>query len=297
MSADYSIIASFDVIPPPQCRLTVSSTSGGSVVTPGEGTFSYDDGTVVDLVAEPWEGHKFHKWTGNTETVANVTAASTRITMTGDCSVVAGFMPAHLYFDQIGPGLWGLGLGGQGIEAAVTPEGVVVNITSSPLDNPQADPHPSFGAGGYSTYLLKGDFDIRVDYQLIVWPRGSGVRVGLSVGIPDADRMFVNVERVGWGSPEWPNLPFREVYLVNFGDQIRGITSTDDLSGTLRICRRGETVIGYCSTSEGWHELYGAEWSTEDAYVWVSTWSHEYLFGGEEVTVLMRPVEIIEGLP
>jgi hypothetical protein len=32
--------------------LTTSSTAGGSVTTPGEGLFTYDEGTVVDLMAE-----------------------------------------------------------------------------------------------------------------------------------------------------------------------------------------------------------------------------------------------------
>ena len=37
--------------------LTISSTAGGSVTTPGEGTFTYDADTVVDLVAEAKEGY------------------------------------------------------------------------------------------------------------------------------------------------------------------------------------------------------------------------------------------------
>jgi hypothetical protein len=293
MNDNYSITANFIA----QYVLTIDSTDGGHVATPGEGTFTYDAGAVVDLIAEAEEGYKFLNWTGDIDTVTDVNAVLTTVTMESDYVVTANFIPEHMYSDRIGPGLWGLGIGGQGIEAAVTEKGVVVNITSDPVDNPEAEPEPSFGAGGYCTYLLKGDFDVRVDYELITWPPGSGVRVGLSVGIPDISRKFMNVERVGWGSPEWPDLPFREVYLVNFEDQIRGITSTDDLSGTLRICRQADTLIGYYSTPEGWHELYRAEWSTEDVYVWASSWSHEYLFGGQEVSVLLRTVEFVEPLP
>lgn len=290
MTRDCSIVASFVA----QCGLTADSTEGGEVIIPGEGTFTYDAGTTVDLVAEAEEGYKFLHWTGDTDTVLDVTASSTKITVGDDCAITANFIPEHIYLDRIGPGLWGLGTGDQGIDAVVTEEGIAINVASDPVDNPEAEPDPSFGAGAYCTYLLKGDFDVRVDYELITWRPGSGVRVGLSVGIPGVPRRFMNVERVGWGSPEWPHLTFREVYLVNFEDQIRGITSTDDRSGTLRICREGEILIGYYRTPEGWYELHRAEWSMEDVYVWIGVWSHEYLFGGEEISVLLRAVEIVQ---
>jgi alpha-tubulin suppressor-like RCC1 family protein len=71
--------------------LTISSTMGGSVTNPGEGTFSYDAGTAVDLVAEAEEGYKFVKWTDNVGTIADVNAASTTIIMNDDYSIGADF--------------------------------------------------------------------------------------------------------------------------------------------------------------------------------------------------------------
>ncbi len=41
-------------------ELSISSTSGGSVTSPGEGAFTYDAGTtVVELVATPDDGYRF----------------------------------------------------------------------------------------------------------------------------------------------------------------------------------------------------------------------------------------------
>jgi hypothetical protein len=40
-------------------ELTIASTVGGSVTTPGEGTFTYDAVTVVNLLAEAEEGYRF----------------------------------------------------------------------------------------------------------------------------------------------------------------------------------------------------------------------------------------------
>jgi uncharacterized repeat protein (TIGR02543 family) len=77
--------------------LAISSTAGGSVTSPGEGTITYDDGTVVNLVATPAIGYQFKKWTGDVDTIANVNAASTTITMNGDYSITANFEQIWTY--------------------------------------------------------------------------------------------------------------------------------------------------------------------------------------------------------
>jgi len=87
MNGDYSITANFVAI----YDLTTSSTGGGSVTTPGEGVFTYDEGTVVDLVAEAGEGYLFVEWTGDVGTIADAYAATTTITMNGDYSITANF--------------------------------------------------------------------------------------------------------------------------------------------------------------------------------------------------------------
>ncbi len=89
MYDSYSITANFEEIP--TYDLTIGSTAGGSVTTPGEGVFTYDDGTVVNLVAQAAENYNFVNWTGDTGTIGNVNAASTTITMQGDYSITANF--------------------------------------------------------------------------------------------------------------------------------------------------------------------------------------------------------------
>ena len=76
---------------PTQYNLTISSTSGGSVITPGEGTFTYNAGKVVRLVARSALGHAFDEWTGDVATINTVNSFSTTITMNGDCSITANF--------------------------------------------------------------------------------------------------------------------------------------------------------------------------------------------------------------
>jgi len=71
--------------------LTVGSTDGGQVTSPGEGTSAYDCGTVVALVAAAEEGYYFVNWSGAVATIANTNAPTTAITMNGDYSITANF--------------------------------------------------------------------------------------------------------------------------------------------------------------------------------------------------------------
>jgi alpha-tubulin suppressor-like RCC1 family protein len=71
--------------------LTISSTSGGSIITPNKGVSTYNAGMVVRLVARPENGYRFVNWAGDIDTVANVDAATTVITMHGDYSITANF--------------------------------------------------------------------------------------------------------------------------------------------------------------------------------------------------------------
>jgi hypothetical protein len=103
---DYDITANFEEISPPTptstlYTLAINSTDGGSVITPGEGIFSYDEGTVVSLVAETEEDYRFVSWTGDVNTIANVEAASITINMQGDYSITANF-------EKTPPGNWAL---------------------------------------------------------------------------------------------------------------------------------------------------------------------------------------------
>ncbi len=94
---NYGISANFEPVEPK--TLTVNSTDGGSVTSPGEDTFTYLGGTVVPLVADPDPCANFIGWTGDAAAVAavdNVTAASTFITMNGDYTITANFVPPEV---------------------------------------------------------------------------------------------------------------------------------------------------------------------------------------------------------
>jgi hypothetical protein len=94
MNGDYSITANLEQIPTPppgQFALIISCLGGGSVTSPGEGTFTYEAGTPVSLVASPLTGYHFVNWSGDVSTISNVNAASTKITMYDSYSIRANF--------------------------------------------------------------------------------------------------------------------------------------------------------------------------------------------------------------
>jgi hypothetical protein len=95
MNSSYSITANFESPhPEPTAQLTISSTTGGKVTTPGEGTFSRPLGADVPLVAEAVSDYHFTKWSGDVDTIADVNAASTTITMDSSYSIKANFSGA-----------------------------------------------------------------------------------------------------------------------------------------------------------------------------------------------------------
>jgi len=79
----------------PCSALTTSSTAGGSVTSPGEGTFEYNDGSVVPVVATASANYHFLNWTGtavDASKVADPHAAGTTVTMDADYTLQANFV-------------------------------------------------------------------------------------------------------------------------------------------------------------------------------------------------------------
>lgn len=75
-----------------QYSITISSTLGGTVTSPGQGFFRYPRGTVVNLVAQPDRGYRFLGWSSNADIIADVHAATTTMTLNQNyCFVIANF--------------------------------------------------------------------------------------------------------------------------------------------------------------------------------------------------------------
>lgn len=102
-------------------------------------------------------------------------------------------------------------------------------------------PSGSGFAGAKSRCFLEGDFDVQVDYLLLMWPLDNHASVQLRARDIDGQPVVVRAS-----SPERYTL---------FKD--RGFAHTSHLSGTLRLARRGSTISG-CFLDDGVFRLLGS---------------------------------------
>ena len=148
--------------------LTIDSTDGGEVTTPGEGVFTYDEGTVADLVATPGAGYRFDAWSGDVGTVADVNAASTDITMNGDYSITANFVALYdLTISSTNGGL----VTAPGEGTSTYDEGTVVNLVATPdsgyrFDAWSGDVGTVADVNAASTDItMNGDYSITANFE------------------------------------------------------------------------------------------------------------------------------------
>jgi hypothetical protein len=137
---------------------------------------------------------------------------------------------------------WEIAIGGVGPTVEETNQSLEVYIPSSSSHNGS---NRIFG-GLTGTYYLVGDFDIQVDFNLLIWPTPNGMGVGL--GTP-----YVELQR-GSFKPGVSN-PY-EFYSIDFfgGVATFEITTTDTL-GKLRMKRTGNTVEGFYWKGNYWEVL------------------------------------------
>jgi hypothetical protein len=194
MNGDYSVTAEFVK----QYDLIASSTEGGSVATPGQGVFTYDVGTVVDLIAAPAAGYRFVEWTGDVDTIADVHAATTAITMNGVYSITANFIKQYnLTISSTAGG--NVDTPGEG--AFAYDEGTVVNLVATPDASYRfvgwagdvgtiADVHAAT-----TTIIMNGDYFITAVFQMTTpppWGSGGGCFIATAAyGTPTAKQIDV----------------------------------------------------------------------------------------------------------
>jgi len=104
-----------------------------------------------------------------------------------------------------------------------------------------ADSNSSLGVHVGANCLLSGDFDAQVDYQLLTWPTGDGINVGIQA-------FFTN------GTVSRSTDSFGDSYNT-FLDPIFNAVPTQDQSGSLRLVRSGGTITSYYKSGGAWVQL------------------------------------------
>lgn len=115
-----------------QHNLAVSSTEGGTVTTPEEGTFTYYAGEVISLIAVAENGYRFANWAGDVGTIADPNAAATTITMNDDYSIMAKFYEIPVTYYTLTLAVNGNGSTSPSVGQHTYAAGTVVSVTAAP---------------------------------------------------------------------------------------------------------------------------------------------------------------------
>jgi uncharacterized repeat protein (TIGR02543 family) len=173
-----------------QYQLTIASTEGGSVTTPGEGTFTYYEGTVVNLVADAEEGYHFVNWTGDGSAIADVNAASTNITMNSNYSITANFVRQYnlTISSTTGGTVTTPGVGNFTYDAGTVVNLVVTPNTGYRFVNWTGDTGTLSCQCHSTTITMNGDYTITANFERtppppINWPLIGGVIAVVVAGL------------------------------------------------------------------------------------------------------------------
>jgi hypothetical protein len=88
--------------------LTIDSSGGGKVESPGQGVFRYAPGATASLAAAPSGGCHFLRWTGtavDAGRVADPNAAQTTVLVDAHYTLTANFLRTRIYVDKQATGL------------------------------------------------------------------------------------------------------------------------------------------------------------------------------------------------
>jgi dipeptidyl aminopeptidase/acylaminoacyl peptidase len=147
------------------------------------------------------------------------------------------------------------------------------------------------GPAGYATAdadsqcLLQGDFDMQVDYSLLVWPLlPPGVNgVNLNFGVNFTHTLFVH-QYNGQTSVS-----------TFFPDVSNVFADAPGATGSLRLTRSGDMLTGYYLGGTGWIPLLSGPLSSPDAFVQLSIFTNDPPFSHPDVQVAFDNFRISSG--
>jgi hypothetical protein len=172
--------------------------------------------------------------------------------------------------DHIDPDHWAVDLYGSGAQIAEVNQELQFTMPSNSSGT-------EFGSRLVSHFLLRGDFDIHVDFSLLQWPYYNGVRT--AIGLTDSPYDDYGVARSSLSASESSGA--QEVYVADFGPFV--LVPTQAFTGKLRLVRSGDTQTGYYSNAGEWIPILMDSAPTSDIAIQLHAWSHDYAFQHQDV--------------
>jgi hypothetical protein len=139
--------------------------------------------------------------------------------------------------NYINPGLWTVEVWGNGPTVAETNQRLEITIPADAID---------IMVGLYLKFIILGDFDEQIDFNLLEWPTGNGMAIGLGTGF------LFNIYRKSFGPEEGG--PKEEYFISCLGGVLNNLATTDT-AGKLRLKRTGNKMEGFYWQAGGWQTL------------------------------------------
>ncbi len=144
-------------------------------------------------------------------------------------------------------GRWQLATHGAGVDLAERDGQLEFSIV------PEAVTDPGYVDQRYATQcLLTGNFDARIQFSLLAWPKANGAYVMLGVYYPPPNEAFWHISRQGQ-----PTTGGSEGYSSQVGSD-DGFVQTADLAGALRVRRESGILTTYYRFRGAWVRLAAA---------------------------------------
>jgi hypothetical protein len=173
--------------------------------------------------------------------------------------------------DVTDPNLWTVDV--RGVGPTIAERNGQVEMFFPAWSNNGAD--IGFSASYISKEIFTGDFDLQVDFDCSDWPAGNGVRLGLSIAPWFVTARVSNVY----------GLDRQEAYVLGHYGGLT-VLGTSDLSGSLRMVRKGAVLTGYYwDQQRGWTVIGSGTGPSGYVYFAFSAWSSDAHFGGKPVSV------------
>jgi hypothetical protein len=132
---------------------------------------------------------------------------------------------------QFNPDLFSIDIEGTGPSATVVTDHLEITLPSDST----IDPSGKYGYYLYTKFGLTGDYEVRVDFNLLTWPTLNG-----AAGIFNNN---CEVSRRNFGT---------EVYFVHFSNGEEFRVDTSATTGTLRLKKTGNTIEASYLNAAGW---------------------------------------------
>jgi hypothetical protein len=150
--------------------------------------------------------------------------------------------------DNFDDGVFDRGLWARGASTGVAIEErngrLEATLSAQAVEEPDNNNFPMI-FGTYGTHCrFAGDFDARVELELLEWPAGNGVAVQLGAWFPTQ-----NLRVVRWSNRQM------EQY-GSWGTQTSPSSPSDDRRGALRIQRVGNRITTYFQRGRVWEALH-----------------------------------------